>query len=257
MRKLFIYSLFIICSCTCFGQKVNQVINVKANEIKSISIFPSISSIKIISTKNEEISKNEQIKVDYDISEDTNESLEELIKIIDLPSKSIELDSSNYKMYSSEIERYCFQIWYFHPELGLGRSKMNKILESIKVSDEMANLIKSNNQRFAICIVNRGITRTTKSNSKRVLKNIAIISTGIALVGIPAVFWGESKYGVSSYAFIIDSETKKVSNLFFNTSATDPANKEDMKKRQIFPLFEDFWVWYYQEADKFKKLDRK
>ena len=257
MQKLFVYVLILISSYTCLGQKVNKIITVKSNEIKSLCIFPFVSSIKVIKTKNEEISKAEQIKIESEINEDSNENIDELIKIIELPAKNVELDSMSRITYFSEIEKYCFQVWYVHPELGIGRSKMNKIIENIKVSDEMANLIKSQNQRYALCLVNQGVTRTNKSNSNRVFKNIALITAGIAFVGLTGVFWGESKFGVSTYAFIIDSETKKVSNFYLNSSATDPTNKEDMRKRQIFPLFEDYWVWYYQEADKFKKLERK
>lgn len=121
MKKLFFYTLIYVFSLQCFSQKI---ITVKAKEIQSIGIFPVISSISIIkSRKEEEIAVSEKNKIESEINEDSNETLQELMKMIDLPSNNFDLDSISKKIYVAEIENIIFKFGIFTLNLELGVQK--------------------------------------------------------------------------------------------------------------------------------------
>jgi hypothetical protein len=139
------------------------------------------------------------------------------------------------------------------------RPMVKRIIESFKMSDEMANLIKSNGERYALYTVNQGFTRTRASNVNRKLQNIALLTAGVALAAFTGfgVVFSEYKTGVTTYAVIVDSETKKIVNFFIYSTLTDPMKADLMKSKQLYPTFNDYWVWYHSEADQYMKVDRK
>lgn len=266
MQKFFIIMLILITSHFSFGQKINQVIKVKANEIKSIGIFPVISSIKILHSQKEKPLEQEEEKIERIVNEDTQVMLDEMMNKIELPNKLISLDSVNLKIYVSDFAKIINEVKTLNGEIVISyKPVMKRIVEKFTISDKIAELIKEKGERYALFTVNHGFTRTRISNLNRKVENTAL---NIASSLIPFPFRiaflsalntdnGRVQEGVTTYIVIVDAETKTIADFFIYTTATNPLNKEDMKFKQLYPTFSDFWVWYHPEAQQYLKLKRK
>lgn len=148
---------------------------------------------------------------------------------------------------------------------------MKDFLERMRVYDNIANIIKSQNLRYALCLVNNGFTRTQKEELKRQIQSQknnmrqAVWGSFGAIGGLIGALASQSNAGyqtefpngVTTYAFIFDAETKKIVNFFIITTDSNPDDSNLMQTKQIIPLFSDYWVWYHSEAQKYLKLNRK
>ncbi|PWK20219.1 hypothetical protein LV89_03759 [Arcicella aurantiaca] len=270
--KNYVYVLITyLFSNICLGQNANKIVNVKAKEINTIGILPIISSINILKVDDEKVSQeliNETNSITNNITE---QSLDSLFRLINLPSKKIQLDSTSMNIFLKDIQYYFTFIKSQNPYNSYGKPKMKEFLERMRVYDFMANVIKSNNLRYALCIVNNGFTRTQKDEIKRqaqVQKNNQRQAFWVGFGAIGGLIGAlssqaDSGYqtyfatGTTSYAFLFDAETKKIVNYFINTTESDPINLMMIQNKQIIPLFNDFWVWYHPEAQRYVKMERK
>jgi hypothetical protein len=260
MKKIFLLCLICLFSSVCISQNLTKVVSVKAKDIKSIGILPVISSVKILHSKKEEITVEEQTRVEAIVNDDTQIMLDELMKKIELSNKPIPLDTTTLKIYTSDFDKILKEVKNTNQDIVFSyRPMIKRIIESFKMSDEMADLIKSNDERYALYTVNQGFTRTRASNTNRQLKNIALLTAGVAMAafaGFGLVF-KEYNTGVTTYAVIVDAETKKIVNFFIYSTLTDPMKADLMKSKQLYPTFKDYWVWYHSEADQYMKIERK
>ena len=257
MKKLFIILFLSIFSNYCYSQDITIT---KANEIKSIGIMPVISSINILHSKKEEITKEERNRIEAIVNEDTQNMIDELMKKIELPNKQIPLDSLTLKNYISDFDIILKEVKKTNQYVITSyKSMIKRIVENFRMSDELSNIIKSNGERYALYVVNQGFTRTKISNSNRQLRNIALFTAGVAMAPLSGLGLVSNEYrtGVTSYVLIVDAETKKISRFVINSTITDPMDANLMKAKQLYPVFNNYWVWYHSEADKYMKLDRK
>ena len=260
MKKLLFYFAMYLFSSDCLAQNLMKVVSIKAKDIQSIGILPIISSVKILHSKKEEISKEEQNRVEAIVNEDTQNMIDEMLMKIDLPNKPISLDSTSLKIYTADFDKILKEVKNTNQNLIISyRPMVKRIVASFKMSDEMAKLIQDSGERYALYTVNQGFTRTRASNTNRQLKNIAFLTAGVAMAafgGFGLVF-KEYNTGVTTYVVIVDSETKKIANFFIHSTLTDPMKADLMKSKQLYPTFDDYWVWYHSEADKYMKIERK
>ncbi len=272
MKKVFIFTLIFLYSANCISQSMIKVVTVKAKDIQSIGILPVISNVNILKSEDEKISQEFINQTNSTTNKFSEHALDSLFTMINLPSKKILLDSNSIVFFSKEIEKYFNLIKYQNLSGNYGKSKMKEFLERMTVGDTISGLIKSQNQRYALCVVNNAFTRTLREEAIREKlqqkKNMQQAVLGSSLGAIGGLIYGlsgadnkgyqtEFPFGITSYAFILDAETKKIVNFFILTTDADPINSKMIHEKQIIPLFNDFWVWYYSEAEKYIKVDRK
>lgn len=106
MKNILLIAIFSLLISTVLAQNSNKVVNVKANEIDVIGILPVISSVNILKVNDEKVSQefiNQTNSVTNRIAE---QSLDSLFKLINLPSKKIELDSTSIRLFAKDVEYY-------------------------------------------------------------------------------------------------------------------------------------------------------
>ena len=260
--KFLLTCTIVLFSFVCYSQSQKRIFNIRANEISSIGIFPPLSAVEILLFKDEKTDLNKRIRIEKKINEETKSNIDSIMNFIELNKQDIILDSIFRKQYSNEIESYMSILNSMFPNKKLSKSDLKLYLERLIVSDNIANIMKSNNQRFALYVVNYAIIRTQKSYDDVVKRNSSnpFLYGGGALPYL--IFGGLTRKatdddGVVTYSFIIDAETKKVVSFAKNINGGDISDKKSMMERQLLPCFEDFWVWYHSEAQQYLKIKRK
>jgi hypothetical protein len=129
--------------------------------------------------------------------------------------------------------------------------KSQNDFKNIRVSDEVANILKRKNLKFALAVVTIGFTRTKKNEDNRKLANAgklilttaAMLTTGILLLhqGIP--------YQSTSYFFVIDAERQNLSMYNKKIAEIDPSNKYSIQGQINWGL-EDYWVRHAMEVNR-------
>jgi hypothetical protein len=249
-------------SCTTYRPFGTQI---KSSEIKSIGLLPSIGVVQLISSKrdNELQAENTLSNFSQRLSDSTSFNVEEILEFVNVPFKRIEPDLLENKSLENELERYLKIMSAFNfknsdgvPQI-LKTKNSQAAFDKIIISDSVVNLIKKSNQRFALSVLVDGHTRTRSSDTDRKLKNTARQVAGIgmaALVGF-GFYYKEMPYYTSTYVFILDSQTKKLAMFRAKNEIIDPMNNV-LVKQQLYYAFEDYWVWYHPEAQKFLKLNK-
>lgn len=258
-----IFYFMVLFSFNCYSQVQKRIFNIKANEINSIAIFPPLSAVEIITFKDEKIDINKRIRIENKLNEETKNNVDSMLIMIDLKKQDIVLDTVYRKQYSNEIENFMNTLNLLFSDKKLSKSDLKLYLEKIKVSDNIATIMKSYNQRFGLYVINYAVIRTQKSYDDVVKRN----SSNPFLYGggaLPYLIFGgltrkptDNVDGVVTYSFIIDADTKNVVAFAKNMNGGDISDKKSMKERQLLPCFEDFWVWYHPEAQQYLKLKRK
>jgi hypothetical protein len=272
MKKILLFCLICLFSTICFSQNLTKVVSVKAKDIKSIGILPVISSVNILKSDDEKISQDFINQTNSTTNRISEHALDSLFSMINLESRKMVLDSNSTAVFTNEIEKYFTFIKSQNTNGLYGKAKMKEFLERISISDSIAEIIKSQNLRYGLCLINNAFTRTIKGETIRQAqsqkKNMQQAVLGSSLGAIGGLIYGlsnaskqgyqtEFAFGITSYAFILDAETKKIVNFFILTTDSDPLNSKLILQKQIIPLFNDYWVWYHSEADQYMKIDRK
>jgi hypothetical protein len=272
MKKILLFCLTCLLSTTCFSQNLTKVVSVKAKDIKSIGILPVISSVNILKSDDEKISQDFINQTNSTTNRLSEHALDSLFSMINLESRKMVLDSNSMAVFTNEIEKYFTFIKSQNTNGLYGKAKMKEFLERISINDSIAEIIKSQNLRYGLCLINNAFTRTIKGETIRQAqsqkKNMQQAVLGSSLGAIGGLIYGlsnaskqgyqtEFAFGITSYAFFLDAETKKVVNFFILTTDSDPLNSKLIHQKQIIPLFNDYWVWYHSEADQYMKIDRK
>ena len=256
MKKI-IAALIIFFKIPIFSQQ--QIINLKANQIESIAILPHYSNVKVRNTNNPDSTHLYEISASEQVSKSSELVVDEMMKMIDLKNQKVSLDSLEAVIYSREIVRFMSQIKSHNLRLGNNLYLLDLICNELYISNEMAKILKDRGEQFGLLVINQGITNTNPNKTKRFLSDVGSITLNLLLAGIgnPGLFPNDFKNVVSSFIFIVNSETKKVENFFINTTDSDPLNTDLLRNRQILPCFKDYWIWYYSEAQVYKKLKLK
>jgi hypothetical protein len=269
MKKLLLYSLMFLLPLQCFSQKI---ITVKAKEIQSIAILPTKTSIKVLRVQNDpELYDSTKINwINQNVNSACSIGIDNLMEFIKLPNQKITLDSLSFLNYFKELDKWVEQL---SKENKLSKKVFYKFLSESQVSDSTIDLIKSKNEKYGLCISNLGYTRSKRSleefKSKQRDISGGLLATSIffgSLVGtaanaIHSATSSDIGHGnISSIAFIVNTDTKKIVNIFIIDSClelTDKNLQNIITKNYTYPLFSDFWVWYHPEAQQFVVTKRK
>jgi hypothetical protein len=257
MKKIFIGLMFILPEVPSYSQQ--QIINLKANQIESIAILPHFSNVKVRNSTNIDSTRFYEILASQQVSKSSEVIVDEMMKMIDLKNQKILLDSLEQINYNMEVVRFMAEIKSHNLRSGNNLYKLEKICNNLYISNEMAKIIKNKNETYGLFVINQGMTNTNPNKTKRILSDVGTITLNLLLGGIGDIglFPNDFRNVISSFIFIVNSETKKVENFFINTTDSDPLNVDLLRNKQILPCFEKYWVWYYSEGQIYKKLKLK
>ena len=268
MQKVIIFSIIYLFSLTCYCQDPKSVITVKAKEINSIGIMPIKSSIETLKSKND-TEGNDQIKqawVNQNVNVSFSLGLDTLMKYIELPSSKISLDTLSTLKYYEEIDSL---LKFFPKNTKITKSILKDFLAKSEISIQTANIVKQKNERYGLCVVNIGFTRTKQSYSefKDKISDIhgARLMSGLMFGGFGSILTHALTYTTDSYSrlitfsFIFDSETRKIVNCYFVGTELEPKDKtlnQKITKNHVFPCFSDYWIWFHSEVQKYLVVKR-
>lgn len=254
MKKT-IFHFFI--SLFLFGCATNKPITSSLNpsEMRKVGILKPSGILKVLASNNtkeilpEDVSLEMQSNVDEAIKstflsykvnfEDANLSDNETIIIEkEIGSYLTIMENTSIGRFKKITENFNFP-------------KSQSTFKNIKVSEEVLNILKQKNLKYALAVVTIGFTRTKRNEDNRKLANAgklllttaALLTTGIFLLhqGIP--------YQSTSYFFVIDSERQNLSMYNKKIAEIDPSNKYSIQGQINWGL-EDYWVRYAMEVNR-------
>jgi hypothetical protein len=169
--------------------------------------------------------------------------------------------------YNKEIGKL---LQFFPMDKAVSKSDLKDFMANREISESIANTLKTQNQRYGLFMINLGYTRTKLNHAefqeKMIAKGAITTTSGILFGGIGAAIASAATYtknyyySITTFAFIADSETRKIVNCYMVSSFLEPQDKildQKFTKNQIFPCFSDFWVWFHPEAQQYVISDRK
>jgi hypothetical protein len=254
MKKAIFYSLISLILSSCTSNKpITSSLN--PSEIKKVGILKPSGIVKILATNSskeippEDVSLEMQLNVDEAIKstflsykvnfEDANLSENETTIIEkEIGSYLTKMENTNSGRFKKITENFNFP-------------KSQNAFKNIKVSQEVTNILKQKNLRFALSVVTIGFTRTKRNDDNRKLANAgklilttaAFLTTGIFLLhqGIP--------YQSTSYFFVIDAERQNLTMYNKKIAEIDPSNKYSIQGQINWGL-EDYWVRHAMEVNR-------
>ena len=183
MKKLIVCTCLYVFSLHCFSQRI---ITVKAKEIPSIGIMPIKSSIELLRAKND-LENYDPVKMNW-VNQNVNQAsligVDSLMQFIKLPTQQISVDSIDLEKYYQELESW---LNYFPKNKKITKTILKEFVTKIEVSELTSNLIKAKSERYGLCIVNLGFTRTIQSTKDYRAELDEIAVAGIAT---SVLFWG-------------------------------------------------------------------
>ncbi len=194
--------------------------NIQPNEVHNISYYEPISIISLIE-------KGNKPKPSDSLSNISSKILDSIIEKSNLPKVDKQISFGNPKL-KTRLENDILKT--------MSDVRKSKKLESIKTTNLMDSIVKSENQRFALCIINAGFARRKNNYGNQVAKGIGV---GILTLGMYTPV--PIKANTSLYAMIYDATTSSVS--FFNyfpiieKSPVDRKNLENLYKKLFEPYY--------------------
>ena len=218
--KLFLWVAILCASCSTSKILTSDVKSVEITEILKIEPFSYISLIETgnRSAYNDSISSSTQLVL--------NESLETFRGKLRLSSEEIKLTDS------LERERLERELNFL-----IMSAERNRNIKNIPITPLIDSLLKANDKRFGLIIVQSGFTRAKGNYGGQVAKGIGM---GILTMGM--YYQTPIKANSTLYAMIVDNKNKNVA--FYNKSVLqdkEPTEKENII-RQLNKIFETyFW----------------
>ncbi len=246
MKHIILYSFILFYLCSCATQKpITSTVN-PAN-IKNVMIVPPINSIKVFYAQSDEIAEGE----DY-FGEVQNSSIKAIKLFFDthkIEYDELSANKDEENILSQEIAEYYAKMdGPDRKNAMIGDVKYNykanrDACAKIRISDNVANLIKANNQRFALATITIGFTRSKKNERNRQLANAGkvILGVGLAVLTGNFLFMRGIPYKSITYIFLIDAEQKNIAMYSKKTAEIDPINI-GMLQQQIFNGLEEYWI---------------
>jgi len=219
MKKIFLLFLAIFVLNSCASTLLTNK-NVAPSEVQDIAYFEPISLISLIQ-------KGNQVKPNDSLSLMSTQILDSIIENSNQPkvTKQINFTDSKLKLrLENDILKTMSEI------------RKTKKLENIKTSPLMDSLVKNENQRFALCLINAGFARKKNNYGNQVAKGIGV---GILTLGMYTPV--PVKANTSTYAMIYDAQNSSVA--FFNYFPLIERSPVDKKNLQnIYKLlFEKYY----------------
>lgn len=193
---------------------------IKSNEIKNIGYFEPISLISLIE-------KGNQAKLNDSLSLISTKVLDTIIENSNNPkiSKQFQIDDSKLKL---RLENDILKT--------MSAIKKTKKLEFIKTTNLMDSIVKNENQRFALCVINSGFDRRKHNYGNQIAKGIGI---GILTLGMYTPV--PIKSNTSTYVMIYDAQNSSI--VFFNYFPIIEKSPTDKKNLNFIynKLFEKYY----------------
>lgn len=192
MKKPFLISFAVLLLSSCASTLITDK-NITPAELQNIAYHEPISIIHLIQ-------KGNQAKINDSLSQVSTAILDSIITSSNQPriSKRIDVTDPKVKMrLENDLLKTISEI-----------RKTNKI-ETVKTTPLMDSLVKAEQQRFVLCMVNTGFARRKNNYGNQVMKGIGI---GILTMGMYTQV--PIKSTTSTYAMIYDAQKSSV--VFFN-----------------------------------------
>lgn len=139
------------------------------------------------------------------------------------------------------------------------RKTVTKAVNKIIIPDSILNIVKKAEKRLMLSTGSLGFIKTKEyrpnhPNSKAFYN----YSNNGAIGGMVNYLLNNPNICCKSinYVIIIDSEDKNIAYFQVVVDEINPAAEKDLKK-MYHRVFEDYWIWYHSEADKYLKINRK
>lgn len=205
------------CATTLLSNKT-----VKPNEVQNIGYFEPISLINLIQ-------KGNQTKPNDSLSNISTKVLDSIIANSNSPkiSKQFKIEDPKLKLrLENDILRTMSEI------------RKTKKINNIKTSSLMDSVVKNQNERFALCIINSGFARRKNNYGNQVAKGIGI---GILTLGMYAPV--PIKANTSTYVMVYDANNSSV--VFFNYFPL--IEKSPVDKKNLNYIYSKLFEKYYNQ----------
>lgn len=216
MKKISLSAISSICLISCATARIDKT--VAPENLRNLGAFETVSLIQYIE-------KGNQGRPSDSLSQLSTKILDSIILKSDRPKvdKKFELTGTFKKRTEIDILKTISS---------LRVAKKNDVIKSTPLMD---SVVKSQNERFGLCIVNSGFGRKKGNYGKQIAKGVGI---GILTLGMYTPV--PIKATTSLYALIFDAESSKVIYYYgfppIEKSPTDTAQLHELYKG-VFNLF--------------------
>ncbi len=221
MKKIFAFLGAILLLNSCATTVLTNK-NIKPNEVQDIGYFEPISLISLIQ-------KGNQSKPDDSLSNVSTDVLNSIIENSSSPkiSKNFKVENPKLKLrLENDILKTMSEI------------KRTKKIDNVKTSVLMDSIVKSQNERFALCVINSGFARRKNNYGNQVAKGIGIwILTLGMYTPVPI------KANTSTYAMIYDANNSSI--VFFNYFPL--IEKSPVDKKNLNYIYSKLFEEYYNQ----------
>jgi len=217
--KLFLWVIILCSSCSTSKMLTSDVKPVEVTEMLKIEPF---SYISLIETGNKSIYN---ASISSQANTVLNESLERLTRQLRLPSKGIKVnDSFERKKLENEINYLVLS------------AERNRNIKNIGITPMIDSLLRVNNMRFGLIIIQSGFTRAKGNYGGQVAKGVGL---GILTMGMYVQTPVKSSSAI--YAMIVDNKNKNVA--FYNKSVLqdEEPTEEETITQQLYNIFEKYF----------------
>jgi hypothetical protein len=256
MKKFLLYCFAFFSLCSCATQKpITSQVN--PAEIKNVLIIPPINSVKVLHAQNDEVIEDENY---FDqVQNSCSDAIKKFFDNHKINYDELSANREEESFLSKEISEYYLKMdGPDRRNAMIGDVKFNhqanrEAFTNIKVSDEVANLIKANNHRYALVAITLGFTRSKRNERNRQLANggKALLSVGMAVLTGGFVFIRGIPYKSVTYLFLIDAEKKNMAMYTKESQEIDPTNSSSINWQINWGL-EDYWVRHAAKANSLK-----
>lgn len=221
MKKIFAFLIGILLLNSCATTLLTNK-NIQPNEVQDIGYFEPISLISLIQ-------KGNQSKPNDSLSNVSTNVLDSIIGNSSSPkiSKNFKVENPKLKLrLENDILRTMSEI------------RKTKKIDNVKTSALMDSIVKSQNGRFALCVVNSGFARRKNNYGNQVAKGIGI---GILTLGMYTPV--PIKANTSTYAMIYDANDSSI--VFFNYFPL--IEKSPVDKKNLNYIYSKLFEKYYNQ----------
>jgi hypothetical protein len=262
MKKLLLFSIIYSLLVSCASPRpITSKLN--PNDVKSLSVFPHLSAVKIFNAKNEAITDPLEISNRcLEINENADGVISSFLDKKKIQHNKLEMSQDDEEIFVQEIVAYITLMKEKDLDSFLNKTKnynsknTRTAFAEIIVSDKVIEIIKKNNQRFALTTVTLGFTRTKKNEFNRKFANVgkAALAIGAVILTDGGLYVRSIPNLSNTYLILIDAQEKKLAMYIKKTEEFNPFEKEFLSEQVTFGL-ENYWI--YQAALYKKKYGSK
>lgn len=219
MKKILRSLVVLILLNSCASTMLTSA-NTQTHEITEIGNFETISIIRLIEKGNQSKPSDSLSILSSKIMDSiiTNTSNPKVANHFDIPDKKLQARVEN------DILKTVTEI------------RTKKKLDQIRTTPLMDSIVKNQNQRFALCIINAGFDRKKGNYGNQIAKGIGV---GILTMGMYTPV--PVKANTSMYAMIFDAQKSSV--VFYNTIPV--VEKSPTDKKNLNQLYNKIFEGYF------------